>query len=100
MGIGGPSRDILAAAAARGHPTLFTGHVPAHSPGAQMIATGAAQWIRLPTHPRCTENIALARHCGATAILGHSCETPELERLARAIPRLRARLSTAAHLEV
>ena len=33
MGMAGPSREVLALAAADGHPMLFTGHVPADSPG-------------------------------------------------------------------
>ncbi len=60
MGIAGPSREILAFAAAQGHPVLFTGHLPADSPGERMVAAGQAAWLRLPTHPTLSENVAIA----------------------------------------
>jgi uncharacterized protein len=94
MGISGPSRTILDAACARGHPTLFTGHLPTGSPGERMVAEGRADWIRLPTHPTLTENQALATATSATTVLGHSCDRAVLERLARHVPRLRTDLAT------
>jgi hypothetical protein len=94
MGISGPSRGILAQARAARHPTLFTGHLPAGSPGERMLADGHAQWIRLPTHPTLSENIALASAAGARIVLGHSCDTAMLARLARRIRGLRADLAT------
>lgn len=94
MGISGPSRGLLAEARARRHPTLFTGHLPAGSPGERMLAEQRAQWIRLPTHPTLPENIALTADCKATIALGHSCDLATLARLARQLPQLRADLAT------
>lgn len=100
MGISGPSRGILAQARAARHPTLFTGHLPAGSPGERMLADGHAQWIRLPTHPTLSENIALASAAGARIVLGHSCDTAMLARLARRIRGLRADLATGDSLDL
>jgi glyoxylase-like metal-dependent hydrolase (beta-lactamase superfamily II) len=100
MGMSGPSRDILVGAAARSWATLFTGHLPAGSPGEQMVAKGRADWIRLPTHPTLTENRTLAAACAATTVLGHSCEHAVLERLARHVPRLRADLATGDCIDI
>jgi glyoxylase-like metal-dependent hydrolase (beta-lactamase superfamily II) len=100
MGISGPSRAILGAACARGHPTLFTGHLPAGSPGERMVAEGRADWIRLPTHPTLTENQAMATACAATTVLGHSCDHAMLERLARHVPRLRTDLATGDCIDI
>jgi glyoxylase-like metal-dependent hydrolase (beta-lactamase superfamily II) len=100
MGLSGPSRDLLALARARRHPTLFTGHVPAHSPGAQMLADGLGDWIRLPTHPTLAENVAIAAASGARLVLGHSCERDALQRLARHLPGLRADLGTGDRVEL
>jgi Cft2 family RNA processing exonuclease len=94
MGIGGPSRAILADAAARGWATLFTGHLPSNSPGERMVAEGRAAWIRLPTHPTLTENVAIAAASDANIVLGHSCDRALLARLTQHMPRLRADLST------
>jgi hypothetical protein len=94
MGISGPSREILVEAAARGWETLFTGHLPANSPGERMVAEGRAAWIRLPTHPTLMENVAIAAASEANTVLGHSCDRALLAQLTRYIPRLRADLST------
>jgi hypothetical protein len=94
MGLAGPSRDILRRARAERIPTLFTGHLPAGSPGERMVADGAAAWTRLPTHPTLSENCALAGHAGARMLLGHSCEPSALARLARHLPALRSDLRT------
>jgi uncharacterized protein len=100
MGMAGPSRAILELALARGHPTLFTGHVPAHSPGEHMVTQGCAAWIRLPTHPTMTENAAMIAASGATTVLGHSCEPVALARLARHLPSLRTDVATGGHVDV
>jgi Cft2 family RNA processing exonuclease len=100
MGIAGPSREALARAAAADHPVLFTGHLPADSPGERMLAGGQATWLRLPTHPTLSENIAIAASSAATIVLGHSCERAALEQLKRHIPRLRADLATDDRLEL
>ena len=100
MGIAGPSRDILRVAAANAHPVLFTGHLPTDSPGERMLAAGQAAWLRLPTHPILSENVAIAASSGAKTVLGHSCDRAALDRLKRHIPRLRADLATGDQVEV
>jgi Cft2 family RNA processing exonuclease len=100
MGMAGPSRDILERARRERVATLFTGHLPAGSPGARMLADGLASWIRLPTHPTASENAALATATGAALLLGHSCEPAALERLARSLPGLRTDLATGDRLEL
>jgi hypothetical protein len=100
MGIAGPSREALEQAAAARHPVLFTGHLPADSPGERMLAGGQARWLRLPTHPTLSENIAIAASSNATIVLGHSCERKALKQLERHIPRLRADLATGDRLDL
>ena len=100
MGMAGPARAILAAARAARQPTLFTGHVPAGSPGDRMLADGCAQWLRLPTHPTLPENVALVAGCGATTVLGHSCEQSVLDRLRRKLPSLRSDVATGDRVDI
>jgi len=100
MGMAGPSRDILTLARSSGHPTLFTGHVPAGTLGADMMDDGLAHWIRLPTHPTRSENAALAARSGARLVLGHSCDAAALARLARHVPGLRATAATGDTLDL
>ena len=100
MGLAGPTAAILAMAEASEHPVLFTGHLPAGSPGARMASEGRAHWIRLPTHPTLAENIAIAQDCGAAALLGHSCEPAALARLAQHLPDLRTGLATGDAFEL
>jgi Cft2 family RNA processing exonuclease len=100
MGIAGPSRAALEQAAADGHPVLFTGHLPAGSPGERMLAGGRATWLRLPTHPTLPENVAIVASSAPTTVLGHSCERSALEQLKRHIPRLRADLGTGDRVEL
>ena len=100
MGISGPSRDILVQAAARGWPMLFTGHLPANSPGERMVAEERAAWIRLPTHPTLTENLAIAAASDANTVLGHSCDQTQLSRLKQRMPRLRADLATGDRVDL
>jgi hypothetical protein len=94
MGISGPSSAILVDSAARGWATLFTGHLPSNSPGERLVAEGRAAWIRLPTHPTLTQNVAIAAASGANIVLGHSCDRALLARLTQHMPGLRADLST------
>ena len=94
MGISGPSRAILVDAAGRLWATLFTGHLPSNSPGERMVAEGRAAWIRLPTHPTLTQNVAITAASGANIVLGHSCDRAPLARLMPHLPGLRADLST------
>lgn len=100
MGLSGPSRHILEMAVDQKHPTLFTGHVPANSPGERMVTEGRATWIRLPTHPTLPENVAMIAASAATTVLGHSCERAALERLARRVPSLRTDLATGEHVDL
>ncbi|MEO8135920.1 MAG: MBL fold metallo-hydrolase [Betaproteobacteria bacterium] len=100
MGMAGPAREILVAAEAREQPTLFTGHLPAGSPGDRMVAGGRADWLRLPTHPTLTENLALVAGSHATTVLGHSCEQPVLDRLQERMPSLRVDLATGDHIDI
>ncbi len=100
MGVSGPSRDILARAAARRWPTLFTGHLPATSPGERMVAENQATWIRLPTHPTLTENLDIAAASGASTVIGHSCDAAQLARLKLRLPRLRTELATGDRVDL
>jgi len=100
MGISGPSRAILADAGRLRHPTLFTGHLPANSPGEHMVAKGLASWIRLPTHPTLAENLALVEASGAATAIGHSCDTAALRTLQSHLPALDASLTTGDHVEL
>ena len=100
MGMSGPSQAILAAAARERHPTLFTGHVPAGSPGERMLAERLASWIRLPTHPTLAENLALVGSSTATRVIGHSCEPAVLDTLKPHIPKLDSALATGDRVEL
>jgi uncharacterized protein len=88
MGLAGPSAAILARAGREGYPVLFTGHVPKGSPGDRMMQSGAAHWLRFPTHPTLSENRMIARASGAGRVLAHSCAAPILSVLARSIDHL------------
>ena len=100
MGMAGPSRNILVTASLKAHPTLFTGHLPTGSPGQQRVAEGRAAWIRLPTHPTLTENLALVSVSGARTVLGHSCDQAILARLAPHMPSLRVDLATGDSIDL
>jgi Cft2 family RNA processing exonuclease len=100
MGLAGSSKVILAEASARGHPTLFTGHLPDGSPGARMVEAKRADWIRLPTHPTLAENRALADASGAARLIGHSCDAAALARMSARLPRLDASLRTGMRVDL
>jgi len=100
MGLVGPSRLILESAAAAGHPILFTGHLPAGSPGERLVSERRATWIRLPTHPTLSENLAIAASSGAKTVLGHSCDARVLKRLARHLPSLLTDVATGAFVDI
>lgn len=100
MGMSGPAATILPLAEQRGHPVLFTGHLPKDSPGDRMVRAGRAAWNRLPTHPTLGENRAIVSASGARVVLGHSCDPATLRALAAHIPLLRADLSTGASLDI
>jgi hypothetical protein len=100
MGLSGPSRRILEMADAQQHPTLFTGHVPANSPGDRMVTRGLAAWIRLPTHPTRSENVTMVAASGAGIVFGHSCDRAALTRLAEYLPSLRVDLATGDFVDL
>ena len=82
MGLTGPSVQLIARAQADNVPILITGHVPEGSLGEYATGSGAAEFIRLPTHPTRHENIAMVRACGADRVIGHSCPKRGLARAA------------------
>ncbi|HKU87655.1 MAG TPA: MBL fold metallo-hydrolase [Casimicrobiaceae bacterium] len=100
MGMSGSSPAILALAQASAHPTLFTGHIPAGTPGERMLRDKRASWIRLPTHPTLQANVALCAAAAPALVLGHSCDAAALTRLARHIPNLRADAKTGDIISV
>jgi hypothetical protein len=100
MGMAGPSRDILALAQGSGHAVLFTGHVPAGSPGDRMVRESGARWIRLPTHPTLPENLALVARTQARRVIGHSCEPAGLQALSRHLSSLDTSVRTGDSLEL
>lgn len=99
MGLSGTSPAILQRARTERKPTLFTGHLPADSPGERMVAGGAGEWMRLPTHPTLPENVALVAASGASLVIGHSCDAAALVRLASRIPQLRTDLATGDRID-
>ena len=100
MGLAGPARALLEEARNVRHPVLFTGHLPDGSPGARMVAGGEADWIRLPTHPTRSENVAVAARTGAHLVLGHSCDPSGLARLAAHVPALSVDALTGNRIEL
>jgi len=100
MGMTGPARALLREADRVDHPVLLTGHVPGGSPADRLRTAGKAAWVRLPTHPTLAENVSIARGCGASIVLGHSCEPEALARLARHLPGLRIDIATGNRLDL
>jgi hypothetical protein len=94
MGKAGPSATLLPRADATGYPVLLTGHLPAGSPGEMLQAAGRAGWIRMPTHPTLSGNLAIWEGAGRPMALGHSCLPDALQELAPHMPSLRADLRT------
>lgn len=86
MGLGGPSRGAIARALAEGMPILFTGHLPAGSPGERALAGGRAHWIRLPTHPTWPETLDLLDAVRPAWATGHSCPHEVMAGLTRHRP--------------
>lgn len=94
MGKAGPSAALLPLADAAGYPVLLTGHLPAGSPGEMLYAADRAGWIRMPTHPTLSGNVAIWEGAGRPPALGHSCPPAALAELAPHIPSLRTDLRT------
>ena len=65
-----------------------------------MVEERHAAWIRLPTHPTLTENLAIAAASDASIVLGHSCDRALLARLTQHLPRLRADVATGDCVEL
>jgi ABC-type uncharacterized transport system ATPase component len=59
-----------------------------------MVERKRASWIRLPTHPTLTENLALVASSGAARVLGHSCDSSVLDELKAHLRQLDAKLAT------
>ncbi|MBD7991713.1 MBL fold metallo-hydrolase [Ochrobactrum sp. Sa2BUA5] len=81
MGSAGPSREALRQAVDEHAAVLLTGHVPENTPAHALLEQGRATWIRLPTHPTQSENLALWQAVGKPMALGHSCTAEKLEEL-------------------
>jgi glyoxylase-like metal-dependent hydrolase (beta-lactamase superfamily II) len=94
MGKAGPSATLLPLADAAGYPILLTGHLPAGSPGEALHAAGRAGWIRMPTHPTLSGNLAIWEGAGRPVALGHSCPPDALAGLAPYMSSLRVDLRT------
>lgn len=94
MGKAGPSAMLLPLAATTPYPILLTGHLPAGSPGEMLHTADRADWIRMPTHPTLSGNLAIWEGAGRPPALGHSCPSATLADLASHIPSLRTDLCT------
>jgi hypothetical protein len=100
MGKAGPSARLLPLADAAACPILLSGHLPAGSPGERLHAEGKADWIRMPTHPTLTGNIAIWERAGRPTAIGHSCPPGDLVALKPHIPTLRADCRTGDSVRV
>ncbi|OQM77281.1 MBL fold metallo-hydrolase [Manganibacter manganicus] len=89
MGRAGPSARLIPLADEKGLPILLTGHLPSGTPGWVLHEKGRADWIRLPTHPTLSGNVAIWEQAGRPVTLGHSCGLEDLESLAAHISTLR-----------
>ena len=93
-GIAGPARPALEQAVREGQPVLFTGRLPAGSPGWRMLDQGIAAWFRLPTHPVMPQNRQIWESAGHPASPGHSCGRTALQDLKIGLPSLDNMLRT------
>jgi glyoxylase-like metal-dependent hydrolase (beta-lactamase superfamily II) len=100
MGRAGPSARLIPQAEAANCPILLSGHLPAGTPGEILHAKGRADWIRMPTHPTVSGNVAIWEQAGRPPVLGHSCGPAELSRLASRIPALQVESRTGDRLAV
>ncbi|KQZ81444.1 MBL fold metallo-hydrolase [Mesorhizobium sp. Root157] len=100
MGRAGPSSRLIALADASGFPILLSGHLPAGTPGDVLHAKGRADWIRMPTHPTVSGNVAIWEKAGRPPVLGHSCGPEDLARLGQYIAALRTGCRTGDRLVV
>jgi len=100
MGQSGPSSRLLPKAEAAGYPVLLTGHLPDGSPGQTMLASGRADWIRMPTHPTLAGNLGIWRAAGEPPVLGHSCGAADLVELHHHMPALNTSARTGDSLQL
>jgi glyoxylase-like metal-dependent hydrolase (beta-lactamase superfamily II) len=100
MGEAGPSALLLPRADQAGFPVLLTGHLPAGSPADLLYKAGRADWVRMPTHPTLSGNVAIWEKAGQPTALGHSCATEILGGLKPHIPSLRAECRTGERIAV
>jgi hypothetical protein len=100
MGRAGPSSRLISLADAARYPILLSGHLPAGTPGEILHAKGRADWIRMPTHPTVSGNVAIWEQAGRPAVFGHSCGAGELSRLAAHIPALQVERRTGDRLAI
>jgi glyoxylase-like metal-dependent hydrolase (beta-lactamase superfamily II) len=100
MGRAGPSARLLPLADEKGLPILLSGHLPTGTPGWVLHEKGRADWIRMPTHPTLSGNVAIWEKAGRPVALGHSCGASDLERLGAHIPNLRTDSRTGDSINV
>lgn len=86
MGMGGPSRALIARAAAESIAIMLTGHLPKGSPAQKLHAQNRATWLRLPTHPVLSENLALVQALNPAKIVAHSCDRTGLDAMQTLMP--------------
>ncbi|MBC56741.1 MAG: MBL fold metallo-hydrolase [Confluentimicrobium sp.] len=76
-------------AARTGFRFIFSGHVPHTSPARAMIGSGRALWLGWNVHPRRSDFLALADHCGARRVIPAFLDLDEAPHLTEALgPRL------------
>jgi hypothetical protein len=100
MGEAGPSSRLLPRADQAGFPVLLTGHLPSGSPGDLLHKAGRADWVRMPTHPTLSGNVAIWEKAGRPTALGHSCTADLLGALRSHIPSLRTQCRTGQRIPV
>lgn len=100
MGMGGPSRRLLAQADSQSIPIMLTGHLPKGSLANSLFSQGRATWLRLPTHPVLSENLALVEALKASMVIAHSCDRVGLEAMQSSMPPCFRIVQTGESLEL
>jgi phosphoribosyl 1,2-cyclic phosphodiesterase len=100
MGRAGPSARLIPLADEKGLPILLSGHLPTGTPGWTLHEKGRADWIRMPTHPTLSGNVAIWEKAGRPVALGHSCVPADLDQLGAHIPNLRTDCRTGGSITV
>jgi 5'-nucleotidase len=77
-----------------GHPTLFTGHLPAGSPRRTVVGAAAGDLDQATDASDAGENLALVASSGAARAIGHSCDKATLAGLRTHLRQLDATLAT------